>query len=662
MDSKPSQFSDRSAHVSDSSESEPPTGVSRAFSEKIAPGPTQLWTTRPNRPRLLGLLPAAVVIVTTLGFVAGILGVLLVKQCEETQGGRGIGPAITDGVFYVFEDHNQGDSYKTRLVVVTLSNVANQVVSTTSSIVMALVAYRVGAEWIRLSRDQSGTNAAETPSPAQYGLLVRLLGSSSIGSILEAFVYTARSRNRARLPRMLRYSMWMATAVWVLARLVGLADTWLHVASYTRPSNITRDDSSPGPTPRWGVELNTSICDDMKAKYPTQLADDTVDLGCLLPYEYFVVWEDWGHAMGFDAMTNSTNATFHVNTVEGDIAFVLPGPKVLDMRSKNFLIPTFATQASCTSLNQVCGVPNGAPNCTSAGYPSDFPYYQNSTLVNRVLGVVGGELVGREIGTLEAINFPNTPIQLAIQLQWNDLEQGVGSGINPLPSTSEEDLAVDGNPPTLLAGCNLEFFDAWVQWNSTEQDWQLVNTTTSSQNTSRTLFQPIVWQYGTEQLAASLMYTARRDFKEEVMRTLGQNLATLTLATAAGFYRPHEAFHVSTTMTITVSVYPTPPVMTLLVLLCAYAALVWWILLSSYRTPDEAIIFPESDHGLQDEEMEPSTLTLAQRWLTHPLPLVGHSFSRQDGQDGGQEIPLGAHVLSSPYNIEVNSPLEPTCM
>lgn len=124
MESKPRQFSDLSAQISDYFESEPPTAVSPAFPEKIALAPSQQWTTRPDQPRLLGLLPAAAVIVTTVGFAVGILGVLLVKQCEETQRGRGISPAIRDGVFYTVEGHNQTSESKSHLLVVTISSVA----------------------------------------------------------------------------------------------------------------------------------------------------------------------------------------------------------------------------------------------------------------------------------------------------------------------------------------------------------------------------------------------------------------------------------------------------------------------------------------------------------------------------------------------------------
>lgn len=124
MDSKPRQFSDDAVHAPGYPESEPPTALSSAFPEKIALVPTQRWTTRPNKPRLLGLLPTALVIIVTLGFVAVILGLLLGYQCIETQGGRGIWPALKDGVFYTVEHHHQPPGAKNRLLILTITGVA----------------------------------------------------------------------------------------------------------------------------------------------------------------------------------------------------------------------------------------------------------------------------------------------------------------------------------------------------------------------------------------------------------------------------------------------------------------------------------------------------------------------------------------------------------
>ncbi|KAG8956057.1 hypothetical protein FRC00_005174, partial [Tulasnella sp. 408] len=593
MDTKPEQLPDSSTHLPYRPDCEPQTAVPPPFEEKTTLAPTQTWATRPARPRLFGLLPAAVVIITTFGFVVVILTILLYYQCEETQGGRGILPAIRKGAFYTVETHKR--SKDSKLLILTISTAANQVVSGTSAIVMALVAYRVGAEWLRLSKSPNSQSPAETPSPAQYGMLVRLLGSSSVLAIAEAFAYTARTWNRARLPKIFRHSMWLATVVWVLARLIGLADIWLHTTSVSERSNVTLPEP-PSPMQPWGVSFNQSICADMISTSSDSTSYSPPGFNCLGPYEYFISNVIWGHSIAFDVMTNSTNAPFHVGTVERDTAFVLPGPGVVDMGSESFIIPTFATRATCTSLNRVCAKdPNATSlNCTAAGYPN-FPYIKDGRVVDRVLGVVENhDLIGTEGGTRDSLYIPapSNPVKLAVQLQWETLEQGPG----PHPqaaSGADQDLAVDDlQRPTLYAGCNLTFFDAVARWDSRKQHWSLLNTTESSQERTATLWLPIVWQYATELIASNLMYIARRNSTAETMFALGQELATLTLATAAGFYKPGTASEVSDTRIYIVEKYLVLPIAAFLLLLCAYGLMISVILLQVYRTPDEAIIVP----------------------------------------------------------------------
>ncbi|KAG8917012.1 hypothetical protein FRC00_014154 [Tulasnella sp. 408] len=370
---------------------------------------------------------------------------------------------------------------------------------------------------------------------------------------------------------------------------------------------------------------------------------------CLGPYEYFISDVAWGHNIAFDVMTTSTNAAFHVGTVEKDTAFVLPGPGLVDMRIENFIIPTFAARATCTSLNRVCDKdPNTASlNCTTAGYPN-FPYIKDNgngtvsagRVVNRVLGVVGNDLIGQEMGSLESVKIPNNPVKIGVQLQWETLEQGSVTHAQAASGASgaEQDLAVDDlQHPTLYAGCNLTLFDAFVRWDSGKQHWSLLNATESSQGRTATLSLPIVWQYATEMIAANLMYTARKNTTAETMVALSQDLARLTLATAAGFYKPDAASEVTETETILVSRYPVLPIAALLLLLCAYGLIASVIFLSVSRTPDEAIIVPVSDRAsVVGEGMDPSMLALAQRWLINPMPLVGYSFAGEDGRDAAR--------------------------
>ncbi|KAG8896624.1 hypothetical protein FRC00_005665, partial [Tulasnella sp. 408] len=363
----------------------------------------------------------------------------------------------------------------------------------------------------------------------------------------------------------------------------------------------------------WGVAFNDSICEDMKTKHPYTATEASSDWPCQIPSEFFVDREDWGHARAFDALTGSADASFLVGMVEGETAFVHPGPKFSQTESKNFVIPTFATQASCNSINDRCGADSGTPNCSSANY-TGLPYLPigSTSVPNRILGLVGeyeDEVVGRMAGSNESVYLPNNPAKMFVQLRWEKLAQGFADAVDP---GNVDGLAISqGTQPTLYAGCNLTFFDAFVKWNSTMQNWSLLNTTELDWERSAILWIPLVWQYATEQLAANLMYTARKEKKEVVMRTLGQDLAKVALAAAAGFYKPGNAYDVLETEKIMVSAYPALPVLVLLLLLCAYAALASAIFISAYQAPDEMILVPADDHG-QVEEMETSTLTLAQ--------------------------------------------------
>ncbi|KAG8928020.1 hypothetical protein FRC01_006575 [Tulasnella sp. 417] len=623
MDFKPVDSSHSSTHVSHDAESEPPPSVSSAFEEKIALAPTRQWTTQAAKPGLLGLLPTAAVLFMTLGFVALILGVLLSFQCEETQGGRGILVALRAGYFETVEGRA-----KSHFWVLTISSFASHLISDTSSIVMTLVAYRVGAEWLQVSY-QSGSNTAcaETPSPRQYGLLVRLLGSSSITSIVDAVVYSARSWNRPRLPRMFRKSMWLATAV----------------KSYSYRTYL----SLPEPTGEhmWGVAFNESICTDMISKYNRSVEISPSGFECLGPFIYFVVAEAWGNKASFRVMTKSSKARFNIEMVEEATAVVIPAPKHVELNDTSFNITTFAARANCASLNHLCDhdLMGATVNCTSAGYPQ-LPYFRpdesgeplTDQVADRVFGIVDGNLLGRETGTLDGdgVSLSSNPAKMAVQLQWDPLEQGIMDGTHAI--TTSKNLAIDRYPskPTLYASCDLTFFDAVIRWNGMNKEWALVNTTVSSSERASTLWLPVIWQHATEQLAANLMQTARVSTRDVVMGALGRNLAKLSLATAAGFYSPAEALDIDQTEAILVSAYPVLPVMALLMLLCTYALMALVLFVSSACLPNKSIIVPPGGTDSQDEKIEPSTLTLAQRWLTNPQPLVGLAFPGGDGLDG----------------------------
>ncbi|KAG8980136.1 hypothetical protein FRB90_007805, partial [Tulasnella sp. 427] len=106
-----------------------PSITSSTFKENPSPDqnePPQQWTTRPSRPRVLSVLPGAIVFLLTIGFVVAILAFILDLQSREATGGKGMVAAFKAGYFYLLENPKQEPvpGEKTKLWVLTISNIA----------------------------------------------------------------------------------------------------------------------------------------------------------------------------------------------------------------------------------------------------------------------------------------------------------------------------------------------------------------------------------------------------------------------------------------------------------------------------------------------------------------------------------------------------------
>ncbi|KAG8895681.1 hypothetical protein FRC01_012250 [Tulasnella sp. 417] len=510
------------------------------FEGKASFGPPKEWTSRPARHGVLGFLPTVIVLVVTLGFAGLILGVLLGRQCPQVQGGHGILAAIRVGDFVTSEEDAGGASSSGHLRVLTLSALASHLISDTSSILMTLVAYRVGASWLRHSKTPGLANVSQNPTPRQYGLLLRLMGSSSILAVAESCFYTVRLRKRARLPRMFREALAFAVLVWVLSRLVGLIDLWLHTASSSSLEYVPT--VQPSGIHMFGVAFNQSLCADLSAKYPEDIDYDFPGFPCSAAYVDFVRLEDWGNDLGFMVMTNSTSAPISIVTMEDNVLVAVPGPPV-GFRGYAFTAPTFAVHANCESINHICQQDQQGitVNCTAAGYPQlpyvfsqtdGFKVTNTSEVKNRIFGVVDGRMMGREIGSTEVKAVTNNPTTMAIQLRWDPPEQGMGPNreTHSPGATNMTELAIETFPkPTLYASCSVSYLEAVVRWDGSNGSWSLLNTTLAAQQRTATLWLPVVWQFATEQLASNLMNVARTRPRGEVMAALNQELARLAL-------------------------------------------------------------------------------------------------------------------------------------
>ncbi|KAG9009290.1 hypothetical protein FRB90_008434 [Tulasnella sp. 427] len=608
--------------------------------------PIRRWSSKPSKHRLVGFLPTVVVLIITLGFVGLILGFLLSMQYVPAQGGKGFSAAVKHGSFVIDEEEWSDDkSSGGHLRVLVLSALASHLISDTSSILMTLVAYRVGAQWLSVSQEGEGAGIAQNPTPLQFGLLVRLMGSSSISAISASCAYAAKSRSRPQLPRLFKQALAMSISVWVLARLVGVADLWLHTTS--KSISILRPTPAPSQDYMFAAQFNETIC---PAVHETLQQDGAIAAGpfpCFSEFQDYVMTNDAMSNAGFSVMANETNTAWKVISLAdaGDLAVLVPGSKV-DTLYTSYMASTFAVQASCTSLNSLCSQDGTGmtTNCSEAGYPR-LPYsddtnpgdaISNTTQIKDfVFGIVDGELAGTSLGSLD-ITSPVTsnPAKMAVQLRWDTRVQGATDTVHG----SIDDLAIDTYPkPTLYAGCTVSFFNATVRLDGAQNAWSLVNSTLSSPEFATTMWLPTLWQYATEQLAADLMVTSRTRSKDVVMASLNQHLARLTLGAAAGYVEPARAADVTYLVPTLLGQYPVWPVLAVLTLLCLYALLAVVVFVSSWWTTDETILPPSDDSGMPFAQEE-SMLVLTRTWLTNPLGLVGAAFPGEDGRDDVRSV------------------------
>ncbi|KAG8914339.1 hypothetical protein FRC01_004118 [Tulasnella sp. 417] len=581
-----------------------------------------------QRAKLLGFLPTLFVLLISLGFAFLILGWLLVRQYEPIQGGSGLGAAVRNGSFIVYEGGAPaaGQKATVNLRVLTFSALVSHLISDTSSVLMTLVVYRAGSHWLRYSRTENGMAILQNPTPLQYGLLVRLLGSSSIMSIYQTGRYTVRSTKRSRLPRLFKEAFALALTIWIMSHAVGLADLYLHTTTRSILVDLPARDKGPGSYP-YAVSFNETLCADNPPWRPYPCLNDGDGWSIYFPE----VIES-----AYLAIANRSNSNLQVITLadESDAAIVIPGAAV-DLSSTSFTAQTFSARAQCRSLNRECEQydPGWTLNCTRAGYPG-LPYGDATDLApttySYIFGVVNGQQTSAEDGVVELDGYSQTT-NLALQLRWRTHREWDVDGF----VVAQPDSAVDILPIgylTLYAGCNVAFSNATVQYAPMNNSWKILLEEKSSDNFTTVMWSPTIWQLGSDRLASDLMAIAMMEKTQNVTAALNQHLARVVLGIAAGMLQPAEATDVQQTVPTLLGQYPVAPVMILIALLFLYALLATLIFTSSWLTKDETIVVPSNKRkdGTPEEQ---SVLNLTQRWLVDPFPLVAAAFPGEDGKD-----------------------------
>ncbi|KIO27801.1 hypothetical protein M407DRAFT_22976 [Tulasnella calospora MUT 4182] len=589
-------------------------------------------STSTRRLGLIGTVPTFFVLLISFGFPTLIVAWTLKHQDDDPEsGGRGIAAAIRNGSFVLNEGKRSTRfDQHVSLRVLMFSALASHLISVTSALLMTVVAYRAAAQWL----SSSETCTLSNPTPLQYGLLCRTLGSSNIMSFLKSLQYVLRgSSRRASLPPMFKEALRAATVIYIFTHTVGVVDIWLHGTTFStaamRPGPFTEPAA-------FGVDFNSTLCPNPHSK--------KAKLPCLCSRDGWAFNNTDVIRTGYSTSFNQSDSAFHVITLanERDTAIVIPGYNS-NYREKTFIANTFAARAQCKSINNLCDrVPEGTGtytgNCSNIGYPT-IPYIlpDDQGIADYVFGFVNGSMAGQAEGIPD---FPKgkwltpNPTSLVLQLRWS-------LHLNPDLVINQGESAVDLFPTpwvTLYATCELAYYNATVKYHPVSDSWELLNSTLSSPDLTSIIWAPLIYQHATTQITGSVIGIAMNSNSQEgVMAALNQNLGRNALSQVAGAFQPVPALEVYLMHPVVLGLYPAAPLLFLIGLLYLYSALTLSFFVASCTANYRSIVIPPEMTG-KEKERERSALDLVQTYLTDPVPIVSESFPALDGKDPQRSV------------------------
>ncbi|KAG8897375.1 hypothetical protein FRB99_008200 [Tulasnella sp. 403] len=451
------------------------------------PGPTKSFG-------LVGIIPAAIAAIVPSGLATLLIVWVLTHQYndpDEEKLGGGDSFVLYEGSTPRDDGTNETTA---SLVALTFSSLSSQIISLVTPFVMGLAAYRAAGLWLRNSGGRGELGLDENPTPTQFGLLVPLLGFTNLKAIKTSLLYLLRpSSRRARVPRLFKETLATAVVVIALSHIVGIADLWLH--STTKSLIVDQLTQMPNdPTEDHAVAFNSTLCDQW----------NTSSWPCLNTKYGWAVGNGPVVLHGWETALNLTNSALRVLTLSnsGDMAILLPTAAASGwMGSKlAYNSSTFGARADCQILNwnnATNGLLGYLPKEVKAEWPlpvnmsTTGPVNQTSkrevfvaameqsqVIRNGVLGVVNGVVGGATLGVAD---FPengavsNNPAKVMVQLQWR--EYGAVGYLGTRKRDLQESLGIYY---TMFAGCNLEFFNASVQYVTATDSYNLLDATPST--------------------------------------------------------------------------------------------------------------------------------------------------------------------------------------
>ncbi|KZP25690.1 hypothetical protein FIBSPDRAFT_1041294 [Athelia psychrophila] len=435
-----------------------------------------------------------------------------------------------------------------------MSSITTQFLSWSGSYLLSIVAYRLGADWYRVSQNNGSRN--ELPTPLQYGMVMDLLSAGGIMTIARSAKYLQRNRGRSTL-KLLKDAFAFMITIFLLGRLVGLTDLILHSTTKT-----TALPGLPGNnTQAFGTAFNESAVALGNSGY-IQRQGALAAINSSSTHQIFTLGLD--DQMAYIARLSSG--------LPSDVSFIASSLGIVS-QCEPITVQCFSLPST---LRPTPMTENGADpfDCSPAGYPA-FTHTSNFTMPN-MLGTTTEYLNGTAQGSapLSLAHNPFTAIFINYIL----------GGSAPDTFQYYNDSLIEAfKGYRIIAACNISVYDIVLRY--AQGNYTLDGKTPSTPNLASFLVQPLSLydpQVETNNqentFIAALtnnIITCTAANRDELGQFLSGEMARLLLAYSSGYLQPTSAIASGSVGIITL--YPIVPLACTLVSIFAYAGMALFV-------------------------------------------------------------------------------------
>ncbi|KAH7909181.1 hypothetical protein BJ138DRAFT_1115210 [Hygrophoropsis aurantiaca] len=603
------------------------------------------------------LLPVLFIFVCCIALPITILAYLLSRPVvspapEDAHMFKGAVVAVEGSVLSEADMSDSGAIQQSTLYGLAIASITSHLISLTVPPLMGLLAYRVAADWLDETRPrptQAKTTVPRIVTPLQYGILLKIYGSSNIFSFIQSGRYLFRQRRSANPQSRIVSSFTCLGIVLLFTHAIGFTDLWLHTVSgsliYTSVSPIDQNTLS---SMTYGTAINTTTC-----PYPgyTQthhvMADEPALPGenCAAFDNNDAQWYQYGPGWGSQSDTSilaesiavSNNASTSHSTIfiesHNMAIFVPPSISQAPISLYNFSASTLGASISCglpsckNLLPSPGGVDGGPFACT------DFVPPYNASLFN-------------------STSFLYDPNNLAQKPEWSNgtgtnpfgfFLQMTYSGLNTALETSGTNASSTTGTPgwyygplqssvAYLTACTVSIYQ--VELTNYNETYSVSNATLADFNTTSAMTSGFIDYMSSTYLIPQLQ-NALQSFvqSKSFSRELQTQLMLRSLALSAGIVQSAPVTDAFGSSQKVASRYPIAPLATFLALLFLYSLVALGIIFWTCFSASDTVVMHQSGGSSSSH----SLLEMSQVRLTDSLTVVADRFRKGDGADGDGE-------------------------